>query len=202
MYGIIKGRIGGIMKRLTLLISILFLVIVVSSVMSTFAYYVDKHNMESNFDIAKWVIKVNDTDITLSDNQEFSVNDITLNIPDSSIDGLKVSNDVFAPGTTGSFNLLLDLSEVDTSIEYDLVIDTSNIDETNINIVSVVVQDSLLELVDSKYSKRINVDELKNNKEELITVNFEWVDSQDYDDSLIVGSISIPVSIEVRQVME
>lgn len=202
MYGIIKGRIGGIMKRLTLLISILFLVIVVSSVMSTFAYYVDKHNMESNFDIAKWVIKVNDTDITLSDNHEFSVNDITLNIPDSSIDGLKVSNDVFAPGTTGSFNLLLDLSEVDTSIEYDLVIDTSNIDETNINIVSVVVQDSLLELVDSKYSKRINVDELKNNKEELITVNFEWVDSQDYDDSLIVGSISIPVSIEVRQVME
>lgn len=202
MYGIIKGRIGGIMKRLTLLISILFLVIVVSSVMSTFAYYVDKHNMESNFDMAKWVIKVNDTDITLSDNHEFSVNDITLNIPDSSIDGLKVSNDVFAPGTTGSFNLLLDLSEVDTSIEYDLVIDTSNIDETNINIVSVVVQDSLLELVDSKYSKRINVDELKNNKEELITVNFEWVDSQDYDDSLIEGSISIPVSIEVRQVME
>lgn len=202
MYGIIKGRIGGIMKRLTLLISILFLVIVVSSVVSTFAYYVDKHNMESNFDIAKWVIKVNDTDITLSDNHEFSVNDITLNIPDSSIDGLKVSNNVFAPGTTGSFNLLLDLSEVDTSIEYDLVIDTSNIDETNINIVSVVVQDSLLELVDSKYSKRINVDDLKNNKEELITVNFEWVDSQDYDDSLIEGSISIPVSIEVRQVME
>lgn len=202
MYGIIKGRIGGIMKRLTLLISILFLVIVVSSVVSTFAYYVDKHNIESNFDIAKWVIKVNDTDITLSDNHEFSVNDITLNIPDSSIDGLKVSNNVFAPGTTGSFNLLLDLSEVDTSIEYDLVIDTSNIDETNINIVSVVVQDSLLELVDSKYSKRINVDELKNNKEELITVNFEWVDSQDYDDSLIEGSISIPVSIEVRQVME
>lgn len=188
------------MKRLMLVILLLFLFISFSSIKGTFSYYQDEAKKETVYDIASWVVKVNSEDITIEENNTFKIEDIKLNIPDSSIDGLKVSNDKFAPGTSGYFDILLDLSDVDTLINYDLEIDTSNFVNDNIDISSVTFNDNNIDLIDGKYSSKTS--ELYENI--LIRVNFAWeLDGESQDIGIDSATdLVVPVSINVMQRIE
>lgn len=194
------------MKKIIFIILILFLGISILSINTTLSYYVDEANKTSNFEIADWVIKVNKSDITLESSNEFTIDDINLIIPNSSVEGLKVSNEKFAPGTSGNFNILLDLSNVDTSINYDLSIDTSFFDNSNISIDSVSVGEEMLELVDGFYSNSLTVNKIKEQRQELITINFKWIDSDDNNDmdfgSVANSELVIPINIVIEQVVE
>ena len=188
------------MKKVIIVSILVFLVISLSSIKDTFSFYQDKVEKKGIFDVASWIIKVNDSDITLSDTKEFSINDVILDIPDSSVDGLKVSDEKFAPGTKGYFLITLDLSEVDTLIDYSLVVDTSNFVNNNILISSVEFNDEQIEIEDGKYSSSTN--KLYDNV--LIKVNFEWVlDGEDEDIGIDSNSeLIIPVSLDIVQRIE
>lgn len=188
------------MKKLILVSLLLFLFISISSIKGTFSYYQDEAKKKTTYDVASWIVKVNDTDITLEESNEFSINDITLNIPESSIEGLKVSNEKFAPGTSGYFDILLDLSKVDTLVDYDLEIDKSNFVNNNIHISSVTFNDAEIEFKDNKYSS--STDKLYENV--LIRVNFNWeLDGDDQDTGIdSTTDLIIPVTINVVQRIE
>lgn len=188
------------MKKLILVSLLLFLFISISSIKGTFSYYQDEAKKKTTYDVASWIVKVNDTDITLEESNEFSINDITLNIPESSIEGLKVSNEKFAPGTSGYFDILLDLSKVDTLVDYYLEIDKSNFVNNNIHISSVTFNDAEIELKDNKYTS--STDKLYENV--LIRVNFNWeLDGEDQDTGIdSTTDLIIPVTINVVQRIE
>lgn len=188
------------MKKVILVSLLLFLIISLSSIKDTFSFYQDEASKNSKFDIASWIVKVNDDDITLSESKEFTINDVVLNIPDSSVDGLKVSNDKFAPGTSGYFLINLDLSEVDTLVDYSLEVDTSNFINNNIKLTSFSVGDEVIENVDNKYAS--STDKLY--EKVLIRINFMWeLDGEEEDIGIVSNSeLVIPVYLNVMQKIE
>ena len=90
---------------------------------TTYSKYIDNANARIEQNIARWNIKVNNTDITVGDEPvEFAITNFTWNT------SAHVKEGKVAPGMTGQFEILID---TDVSIEYAIKIDNSKFTESN-----------------------------------------------------------------------
>lgn len=93
---------------------------------NTYSKYIDNANARIEQNIGRWNIKINDTDITVGDEPvEFEITNFTWNVSEHVKEG-KV-----APGMTGQFEILIDPTDTDVSIEYAIKIDNSKFTESN-----------------------------------------------------------------------
>lgn len=102
-----------IRKKLLFCISCLFLIISLSVIKNTYAKYITSADGDANINIARWKILVNNQDI--EQNKELS------NVITPVFDGNdNIASNVIAPTAEGYFDILIDASNTDVSLKYEI----------------------------------------------------------------------------------
>lgn len=131
-------------KRIKIILLILILILLVLIVRSTYSKYTVENQAAVSEKIAKWVIKINDTDITAQrSDTNFVTNPNNKDIPEISFDitGADVEWDTdshvtegkVVPGMKGYFYLRIDPTDTQTAIKYTIDMDMSSIIAEHIN---------------------------------------------------------------------
>ena len=107
-------------KRLFLIATVLLLVTTIT-VLSTYALFETNATAETDLDIGRWEIKLNNTDISLT--ESITLNNFVYN------NGVHTEDGYFAPGSSAYFDVVIDTSDTDVSVAYDLEIDDSQIED-------------------------------------------------------------------------
>lgn len=205
-------------KKIKIILLILILILLVLIISSTYSKYTAEANALVDRDIAGWVIKVNDTDITV--NQADTVeNSVTFKITGEDVkwdENAHTADGKVSPGMKGSFYLRIDPENTQTALKYTIDIDIENISEEHINFrTNNIFEENGKELHIQKTGKnstlqRIKLlDEIESNevqtRVDTIKVEIEWVDDpllDDYDTKMgetLDKTFEIPVTINVLQ---
>lgn len=211
--------------RVIVLILIIFLLILI--LRTTYSKYTNKATANIMQPIGKWIIKINNTDITAIDsnknpiNKTFEINSFTWDTSTHVKDG-KV-----APGMKGKFEIIIDPTDTDTSFEYEIIIDKPIINLGEDVDVEVKPEDIVMKVTDItevnlktflvtrnadgtiSIKRRKKLDEIKSEIEtvrlDTINVGIEWENNELNNEkdsligSVINNSISFPVSVRAIQ---
>lgn len=188
-------------KKVLIIIVLLIIIfiILIYAILSTFATFRSEFTGDMKIDNATWKILVNSTDISSNAVKEFVIDDIEID------ESQGVEPGKLAPGLKGNFNILIDPTETDVSIMYEIKFDTTDINATNIRIDSVketIAGNTLIKSDSNTYVGIISLDDIKNNLTNNIQVTLFWCD--DGNEDINIGSIpnhkiNIPVQVKVSQ---
>lgn len=106
-------------KKVKLSLAIIALCFCIFQVQQTYAKYIDTVEGDTNFSVAKWKFKVNDTDIT-------ETTTISSLVSPTFIENENIKDGVIAPTSEGYFDLELDASGVEVSFQYVVDVKKSN----------------------------------------------------------------------------
>ena len=105
-------------KRYKLILLAIFALLITSFlVVQTYALFETDASGEEELEIGKWIILLNNNDVT--ETETLTLSSFTY------VNGSHTQSGYFAPGSTGYFDLEIDASESDVSVEYTLDIDDS-----------------------------------------------------------------------------
>lgn len=186
-------------KSLIAILFIILVIILIYTIITTYATFRSEFTGDMKIDNATWRILVNNTDISSNAVKQFTIDNI--NVDESQ----GVEQGKLAPGLKGNFNILIDPTDTDVSIKYELKINTTNINSTNIKIESVVETlhgNTLINTDTNTYTGIIKLNDIKNKVTNNIQVTLAWDDNG--KDDINVGEIpnnkiNIPVELRVRQ---
>lgn len=186
-------------KIIIALFLILLAIFIICAIIYTYATFTSEFSGDMKIDSATWKIIVNNTDISSSTVKTFTID--ALNVDESQ----GVESGKLAPGLNGNFNILIDPSDTDVSIKYEIKLDTQYIDNANIEIVSVNETNNNKDLINTnknEYTGTILLDDIKKGTADNIQVNVKWEDNDLKD--IDIGEkpnnqIKIPVEIKVSQ---
>lgn len=189
------------MKKVYVCFALILLVLTVFIILDTYGLFESKTSLNVQSNVGKWVILVNDTDITSGANTKFFVDEIIWNPSDN------VKSGKLAPGVSGYFDIVIDPTDTDVSVRYDINFDFSEFENTNIVVTSIeeINNKTIVKTGTNKYTGVIPLSEIKNGVTNTIRVNVKWDNNEDnneYDSSL--GAVpnnvkNIPVFINVSQ---
>ena len=151
-------------------------------------------------DVATWSIIINNTDISNS-STSFVIDQINWDSSDNVKEG-KV-----APGIGGYFDIIIDPSNTDVSIMYNLIFDFSSLENTDIEVESIseISNNEIIRTDQNTYTGIINLSDINNGITNDIRVNLKWNNNEEnneYDYELGKNAntvLEIPVSVEVFQ---
>ena len=186
-------------KSLIAILFIILVIILIYTIITTYATFRSEFTGDMKIDNATWRILVNNTDISSNAVKQFTIDNI--NVDESQ----GVEKGKLAPGLKGNFNILIDPTDTDVSIKYELKINTTNINSTNIKIESVVETlhgNTLINTDTNTYTGIIKLNDIKNKVTNNIQVTLAWDDNG--KDDINVGEIpnnkiNIPVELRVSQ---
>lgn len=172
-------------KRL-FVVAVLLLLVAVS--LSTYAIYKSSATGSSSAEVAKWGVKINETNIVQEDTFTFDASDI---VWDSNPN---VKEGKIAPGSTGTITFEIDASESEVSVDYTVALDTSSIDNEKIVITNN----------DENASGTIAYSSTAENMKKTITISVVWNAEDEPDvntkDTAMAGTtIEIPVTVTATQ---
>lgn len=111
-------------KKICLLLFTFCLAISFITIKDTYAKYITSTNGDANINIARWKILVNNQDVT--QNKEIT------NVITPVFDGNdNIASNVIAPTAEGYFDILIDASNTDVSLKYEIT--TSNSDDSSVS---------------------------------------------------------------------
>lgn len=189
------------MKKALIITSSLFLILTVFQITKSFGVFETRFTEDSNINIAKWHIYVNDYNLN-NTNNTFYVDNITYTNNEG------VSEGRFAPGVTGSFLLEIDPTDTEVSFEYSLSIDLSGLEYDQIRIDSIEgIDGTNLTVNEGVYSKVFPLSDIYDGKTDTIKVTFSWINDDENNDSdselgSSSGNIEIPINIRFNQYIE
>lgn len=118
-------------KNVLTILCIISICITVITIGVTYSKYVDEATGTVENNVARWNIKLNNTDITNGNTYNFVINNIAIN------GNQNVAEGKIAPGMSGYFDINIDPSNTDVSVKYELTIDPENFEGSNIHINNV-----------------------------------------------------------------
>ncbi len=189
------------MKKFLIFASVLLLIFTCSQIMKSFGVFETIYSEDNDLNIAKWHIYVNSYDLNNTENT-FYVDNITYT------NNSNVVTDRFAPGVTGSFLLEIDPANTEVSFEYELSIDLSDSQYSQISIDSVEgLAGTNLVSNNGVYSRVFSLSEILNGKTDTIRVTFSWTNAEENNTSdselgSSDGYFNIPVNIKFNQYIE
>ncbi|MBR3230076.1 MAG: hypothetical protein IKF91_04545 [Bacilli bacterium] len=189
------------MKKILIILCFVFLCLTIHSISTSFGVFESKFDEDSSSSIAKWNIKVNNDNLNDTENT-FYVDNI------SYVNSDNVNEDRFAPGVTGMFLLVIDPSDTEVSFKYDLSIDLSGNEYSQIKLDSIEgVDGTTLDVNSGVYSRVFSLSEIEAGRKDTIKVSFSWEndDANNESDSMLGQSSStfeIPVNIKFTQYTE
>ena len=149
-------------NKKVLIIALVLLAITLSFIGGrTFSKYIAEVNGSGTADIANWVFKVN--------GQEDSVQNV--NLLSTYNDEALVNNKV-APGTSGSFNIVIDATGSEVGVDYNVTFLNESEKPQNLVFVYDDTKYSTIQDLEQDLSGTINANE--ENKTRTITIDWEW----------------------------
>lgn len=111
-------------KKILLFLSFIFLIMSLQTIKNTYAKYITSANGDANIQIARWKILVNNQDIV--ENKEIS------NVITPIFEGSEhIASNVIAPTAEGYFDILIDATNTDVSLKYEVT--TNDTDESAVS---------------------------------------------------------------------
>ena len=189
------------MKKIYFSLALVLLIITVFIILKTYGLFETKTELNVQSEVGKWVILVNNTDITQQENTKFSVDKIIWDQND------EVKEGKIAPGASGYFDIVIDPTDTDVSVRYDIGFDFSEFENTNITITSIqeINDKKIVKTGNNKYTGIITLDEISAGTTNTIRVNIAWENNEENNEhdsnlSSVPNTIlNIPVTINVSQ---
>lgn len=124
-----------------------------------------------NPNIATWNIKVNDILVTTEEPVSVDITSITWKSD-------HVADNKVAPGSIGSLDIVIDPTDTDVAIRYDIEVIDKNIEPEKLLTVHSVadLSSNLIRTGVSTYTGIITLDEIDNKDVENIKLSVEWID--------------------------
>lgn len=201
-------------KKLKFIIFILILILLVVILNSTFSKYANKATAEINEDVGKWIIKINETDITTdAASTRFNIDNFLWDWDSSP--HVKYPN--VAPGMKGYFDLVIDPTDTDVSIQYTIEVDDTLVSSPDVNLKITDMQEingKDLEITEDPNGPEVitrikKLAEIQSNNEterlDTIRIFVEWVNDETNNDTdseigkITDNIIQIPVTVNAIQ---
>lgn len=128
---------------------------------NTFSKYINKVSGDGETEIAKWSFKVN------QETEQFA----TIKLADT-YDKTTLLNGKIAPGTKGSFDIVVDATDSEVAVKYDVDFTEETNKPTNLIFKSGNKTVSTIEELESVLTDTINADDT--NKVRTLTIDWEW----------------------------
>lgn len=180
------------MKRKLWLIVLFSFLLLLISVGSAYGLFETNAAGVGNLPIAKWVIKLNDVD--LSSTIEESINANNFNYTDNS----NIQDGYIAPGRMGYYDLVLDPTGCEVALIFDI---TFNLDELELpdNITVTVTNENMSELTrtgEYTYSGIISLDDINEGDNITLHLVINWLETGMNDESDTVYALNRDKTIE------
>lgn len=166
---------------------------------STYAIFETNATADSSLEIGKWVIKLNNIDISSGTNNSFIVNNFIYT------ENSHIKNEFIAPGRSGYFDVILDPTGTDTSVRFDITLSPEGGLPENIDYSITASGIETVMTGPRTYSGVFDLDNINNEEALSIRINITWTDSSEYDSSdtalgiIQNNNISIPIDVYVVQ---
>lgn len=186
-------------RKIAIFVALLSLFYSVTLIQTTYAKYVSSAEANSNINIARWSITVNNQDVIQNSNFTNSLSPVFNN-------NQYIKENVIAPTSEGYFDIIIDGTNADVSFKYTVTINPiSNRTIKDLKIVKYTIDD-----VDYTYNDNIAgiINYNDENKTKSIRVFFIWNDDEETqemnnnEDTLatINGNANYRVNINLIQV--
>lgn len=164
-------------RKIVVFAALIALFYCVSIIESTYAKYLTTAVGTANMTFARWNILVNSQDVINNSNFSSTIQ------PDFT-GTANIASGVIAPTAQGSFDIVLDMSEVDVSLDYTVsaALSSSNT-VTDLRILSYTI-DNVTTQYNGSFTNRLLVNAV--NRTVTITFNVEWV--EDLQDGAIMNN--------------
>lgn len=189
-------------KNIISIIALVCVILTLIIIISTYAIFESNVNGQIVVEKAKWIIYVNNTNISSGINRNFVIDNVEIESND------RIEEGNIAPGLRGKFNIVIDPKDTDVSVRYDIKFDFSKIEKTKIKIDSIDEIENngiFVKTAEDTYTGIITLDQIKSGTINDIQVDFYWENDetkneQDTEIGKIVNNkIEIPVEISVKQ---
>ena len=188
------------MRKWLAIIFIVLISVTSYELATSFALFESERGFIVNSDIGKWEITVNDS--LINETNTFNISNVHVN-SDSN-----VREDLFAPGTSGYFDVVIDPNDTDVSIYYEIVCRTDYItnNQIRLNRIENVGKSDLINIADYTYAGVIPLSDIKNG--DITTIRF-YITWDNNDNNNLVDSLygtssanfEIPMEITFKQYM-
>lgn len=185
-------------KKILISIFILILCLTTIEIITSFGLFETNKTGTKQLDIAKWNIYVNNYNLN-GNNNTFTVDTITYTNNEG------VTTGKFAPGVTGQFILVIDPRDTEVAFRYNLSIDLSSSQYSQIQIDRIEgIEGTNLTVTNNVYSRIVSLNDITNHRKDKIKVTFSWANdgTTDESDSTLGqegGTFEIPITISFNQ---
>lgn len=188
------------MKKLLRLLIIITFFGLLLIILNSFGLFETEGIGVVNQSTGKWIIKINDVDITNEQNLKFSINNFIYEKND------KVADNKIAPNGSGYFDLIIDPTGTDVSVRYDISFDFSIADNIPSLKIDVINNDSdIIKTSDNNYTGVIKLSDIKKGKKSNLRVKIMWENIEDNNEfDSVIGTnenskIIIPIKVKAIQ---
>lgn len=194
------------MKKVLKILSLIMLIITILIISDTYAKYYSEAQATLSSNVGKWVVKLNNVDIY--DEGGFSKT-ITVDALNNFSSTNTVENKI-SPGNTGYTDIIIDATEADVAIIFDVEADFSGIeDDIKLSLSAEIANTgtALTRTGENKYTGTLKISEIKDAQQDILRCKITWVnvDTEEQNDKdTEVGKIegknyTIPLTITVKQ---
>lgn len=180
------------MKKRLILTSIFIVCIIGLVFINTYGLFETNAKATTSLAIGKWKVVLNDTDVTLLQSVSFSDFEFT--------GSTHTEEGYFAPGSTGVFEVELDLSNCDTAVEYNLTFDTTQFDDHPNIELNIIDEDTNQEAIDGVFHGVVGLNDLDTPKR--LRIEMIWNDDPNYnenDNELIGETLNFVINSNFKQ---
>jgi len=180
------------MKIRLILCSAVLLALTVLVITRTYALFETNASGDADFHIGKWVIKLNNRDITLD--KTITLDDFVF------VNSNHVEQGHFAPTSKAEYEIYIDASQTDVSVDYLISIDDSNVAEypnIQFKIIDLITNEEINDTSISGIMYQSDTNKYKNYK-----LVLEWNNDIQYDESdtsLIGKNLSFKINLDFKQ---
>ena len=186
------------MRKWLIILFVILLSFTAYELSVSFALFESNTEFVVNSDIGKWEITVNDS--LINETNSFSISNVHVS------NETNVRENLFAPGTSGYFDVIINPNDTDVSIYYEIVCRTDYIKNEHITLTGIenVDGNDLINVADYTYAGVIPLSSIKNGDITTLRFYITWENFENNNeiDSLYGTSSEnfvIPMEITFRQ---
>ena len=197
-----KNKIQKNIKKFLILICICLVLLLVYKIINIYAVFYSEMTGNINFENGKWNIYINETEVSNGYQTVFTIGQIETEESEFVADGK------LAPGGSGSFEMLIDPTDTDVAIKYDISLNKENLTNKNLTIKYIEETNTgatLIRTGENTYTGIMSLSDIKNGITHNIKLGIKWVDDGQTDvEDTKLGSIKgnkvgIPITFSVIQ---
>lgn len=188
-------------KIILIIICIISILSTIIIFFSTYSKYTEDAQATVENPVGKWIIKLNNTNITQGVAQDFLINNIVMDENENVIDGK------LAPGRSGYFDIEIDPEGTQVAVRYDITLNKENMTNEEIQITNIqeLNGNTLTRTAENTYTGVISIEDVENGEVNTIRVSIEWNNNElnneiDSETGKNANSVlEIPITVNASQ---